>query len=403
MPEAATSFVAPDFLAFTVGMVVFFLGAEITQRVAFLRDYNIPEPVTGGFVAALVLWLIYMIFNLEIGFEMALRDRLLVIFFATVGINAKLSELAAGGRVLGILCALTVGYVFLQNVVGLVAAIGFGLPAAAGVMLGSVSLVGGHGTTVAWGPIVAEQGFPAALETGIAMATLGLIAASLLGGPIGKFLIERRGLTPTPEEAPPGEIPPEADVAPIDKMGFMRALLWVNVAVILGYLLHEGLGRVSSIHMPLFVPVLLMGIVLSNTVPLVFPMLSWPARSASLDLIGSYSLSVFLAMSLMSMQLWTLAGMAGTLFVALALQAVVAVAFILLVVYPALGRDYQAAVLSGGFTGLSLGATPTAIATMTAITKNYGPAPTAFIVLPLVTGVFVGLVNVAAITLFLNF
>jgi ESS family glutamate:Na+ symporter len=384
-------------------MVVFFIGAKITQSVAFLRDYNIPEPVTGGFVAALAFWLVYLVFNLEIGFEMTLRDRLLVIFFATVGINAKLSELAAGGRVLGILCALTVGYVFLQNVVGLVAAFGFGLPPAAGVMLGSVALVGGHGTTVAWGPIVADRGFPAALETGIAMATLGLIVASLLGGPIGKFLIERRGLTPTPEEAPPGEIPPEADVAPIDKTGFMRALLWVNVAVILGYLVHEGLGRVSSIHMPLFVPVLLMGIVLSNTVPLVFPMLSWPARSASLDLIGSYSLSVFLAMSLMSMQLWTLAGMAGTLFVALALQAVVAVAFILLVVYPALGRDYQAAVLSGGFTGLSLGATPTAIATMTAITKNYGPAPTAFIVLPLVTGVFVGLVNVAAITLFLNF
>jgi len=134
MPGTATSFIAPDFLAFTVGMVVFFIGAKITQSVAFLRDYNIPEPVTGGFVAALAFWLVYLVFNLEIGFEMTLRDRLLVIFFATVGINAKLSELAAGGRVLGILCVLTVGYVLLQNVVGLVAAFGFGLPSAAGVM-----------------------------------------------------------------------------------------------------------------------------------------------------------------------------------------------------------------------------------------------------------------------------
>lgn len=397
-----TTFVAPDFLALTTGMVVFFLGMLITQRVAFLRDYNIPEPVTGGFVAALAFWLVYAIFDLEIGFEMTLRDRLLVLFFATVGINAKLSELAAGGRVLGILCLLTVVYVLLQNAVGTLTALLFGFPSAAGVMFGSVALVGGHGTTVAWGPLVADAGFPAALETGMAVATLGLIVASVMGGPIGKFLIERRGLTPTPEEAPPGEIPPEADVAPIDKLGVMRALLWVNIAVILGYLVHDWLRSVSTLNMPLFVPVLLMGIVLSNTVPLALPFVRWPARTASLELIGNYSLSVFLAMSLMSMQLWTLAGMAGPLLIAVALQAVVATAFILIVIFPALGRDYQAAVLAGGFTGLSLGATPTAIATMTAITKNYGPAPNAFIILPLVTGIFVGLVNVFAITLFLN-
>ena len=397
----AASFVAPDFLALTVGMVVYFVGAMITQRVAVLRDYNIPEPVTGGFVAALALWLVYAVLNLEIGFEMSLRDRLLVIFFATVGINAKLSELAAGGRVLGILCLLTVAYVLLQNAVGLAAALGFGMPAAAGVIFGSVALVGGHGTTVAWGPVVAEAGFAAALETGMAVATLGLIVASVMGGPIAKFLIERRGLEPTAAEAPPGEIPVEADFAPIDKMGFMRALLWVNVAVILGYLLHEWLRSVSTLNMPLFVPVLVMGIVLSNTVPVILPGLAWPARTAALDLVGNYALSVFLAMSLMSMQLWTLAGMAGPLLAAVALQAVVAAIFILLVVFPALGRDYQAAVLAGGFTGLSLGATPTAIATMTAVTKHYGPAPNAFIILPLVTGIFVGLVNVAAITLFL--
>ncbi len=403
MSDTITSFVAPGFLALTIGMVVFFLGSYITQRVAFLRNYNIPEPVTGGFIAALVFWLAYIVFGLEIGFEMDIRDRLLVIFFATVGINARLSDLAAGGRVLGILCLLTVVYVLIQNVVGMVAALAFGLPPAAGVMFGSVALVGGHGTTVAWAPMVAEAGFAAALETGMAVATLGLIVASVLGGPIAKFLIERRGLEPTPEEAPPGEIPPEDDMAPIDKTGFMRALMWVNITVILGYLAHQGLGRVSTLNMPLFVPVLIVGILLSSTVPALLPRLVWPARTGSLELIGSYSLSVFLAMSLMGMQLWTLAGMAGPLIAAVVLQAVVATLFILLAVFPALGRDYQAAVLAGGFTGLSLGATPTAIATMTAITKNYGPSPNAFIVLPLVTGVFVGLVNVFAITLFLSF
>jgi ESS family glutamate:Na+ symporter len=141
---------------------------------------------------------------------------------------------------------------------------------------------------------------------------------------------------------------------------------------------------------------------LSNTVPLIFPKLPWPARSPSLALVSDYSLSIFLAMSLMSMQLWTLAAIAGPLLVVVAMQAVLAVAFIMLAIFPLLGRNYQAAVLSAGFTGLSLGATPTAIASMTAVTKHYGPSPNAFIVLPLVSAFFVDIVNVVAITFFLG-
>jgi ESS family glutamate:Na+ symporter len=377
------------------------VGVLITQRVSLLRIYNIPEPVTGGFVAALAFWVVYEVFGLEIGFEMMTRDRLLVIFFATVGVNARLTDLAAGGRVLASLCLITVVFVFLQDGVGTIGAMAFGLPMSAGVVIGSVSLVGGHGTAIAWGPtIAADHGFPAALEMGIAVATLGLIIASILGGPIAKLLIERHGLAP--EVSPGGELPPEADSAPIDKMGIMRAMLVVNVAVILGYLVHSWISSQGSIKLPLFVPCLIMGIVLSNTVPIVFPRLNWPARTASLELISSYALSIFLAMSLMSMQLWTLAGVAGPLLIIVAVQAVVAVAYILLVVFPTLGRDYQAAVLSGGFTGLSLGSTPTAIASMSAITRNYGPAPNAFILLPLVSAFFVDLVNMAAITLFLR-
>ena len=149
-------------------------------------------------------------------------------------------------------------------------------------------------------------------------------------------------------------------------------------------------------------PCLIVGMVLSNTVPVLLPRLNWPARTASLELISSYALSIFLAMSLMSMQLWTLAGVAGPLLVIVAVQTAVAAGYILLVVFPTLGRDYQAAVLSGGFTGLSLGSTPTAIASMSAITRHYGPAPNAFVILPLVSAFFVSLVNMAAITLFLR-
>ena len=192
MQTETTELVAPDFLALTVGIVVFFVGVLITQRVEFLRRYSIPEPVTGGFVAALVLWAVHALFRVDIGFDMTTRDKLLVIFFATVGVNARLKDLAAGGRVLGMLCLVTVAFVFLQDTVGTIGAVALGLPKAAGVVVGSMSLVGGHGTAIAWGPtIAAEHGFPAALESGIAVATISLIIASLLGGPLAKLLIER--------------------------------------------------------------------------------------------------------------------------------------------------------------------------------------------------------------------
>jgi ESS family glutamate:Na+ symporter len=332
---------------------------------------------------------------------MITRDKLLVIFFASVGINSRLSDLLAGGKALIVLCVLTTIYIFMQNVVGVLGASLFGLPSAAGVIMGSIALVGGHGTTIAWAPaIAAEHGFPAAVETGTAVATIGLIVASLLGGPVAKFLIERGRLVSGDDASGSEATAPEADSAPIDKSGVMYALLMINIAVILGYLVHGPITE-TGIKLPLFVPCLIMGIVLSNTVPLVFPKLPWPARTPSLALISDYALSTFLAMSLMSMQLWTLAEIAGPLLIVVALQAAVAVAFIVLALFPLLGRDYQAAVLSAGFTGLSLGATPTAIASMTAVTKHYGPSPNAFVILPLVSAFFVDIINVIAIKLFL--
>jgi ESS family glutamate:Na+ symporter len=393
----------PDFLSLTIGIVVFFVGVLITQRLTLLRNFSIPEPVSGGFVAVALISLIYFFFNYQIDFNLTTRDRLLVIFFAAVGINARFADLFAGGRTLLYLCLVSAAFVFIQNFVGTVGALAFGMPFASGVVMGSMALSGGHGTTIAWAPLVAtEHHFPAAMETGIAVATLGLVIACVLGGPLAKYLIERHCLSPSPENQGLVELAPEDDRAPIDKISVMQAMLVVNIAVILGYLLHDWISNATDIKVPLFVPCLIMGMFLSNTVPILFPRLPWPARTASLDLLSSYALSVFLAMSLMSMQLWTLAKIAGPLIIVVGAQTVVATAYIVLVVFPALGKDYQAAVLSGGFTGISLGSTPTAIAAMTAVTKRYGPSPNASVILPLVSALFVSLVNVGAITLFLS-
>ncbi|MGB2650085.1 MAG: sodium/glutamate symporter [Pseudolabrys sp.] len=326
-----------------------------------------------------------------------------MIFFTTVGINARLADLVAGGRTLVVLCLIAAVFVFIQNIVGTVGALAFGMPSAAGVVIGSLALSGGHGTTIAWAPLIAtEHDLPEAMETGIAVATLGLIISCVLGGPLAKFLIEKYRLHPPSAHPVPIGLAPEDDTAPIDKMGVMRAILVVNIAVILGYLVHDWISNATTIKVPLFVPCLIMGMVLSNTVPKLFPRWPWPARTASLDLISSYSLSVFLAMSLMSMEVWTLANVAGPLLVIVGVQTLVAAIYTLLVVFPALAKDYQAAVLSAGFIGISLGSTPTAIAAMTAVTKHYGPSPDAFVILPLASALFVSLVNVAAITLFLS-
>ena len=404
MTQEVYRFLAPDFLSLTIGIVVYFIGVLITQRVAFLRNFSIPEPVSGGFIAVAVVSLIYVAFNLEIDFDLTTRDRLLVIFFATVGINARLTDLLAGGWTLLVLCVIAAVFVFIQNIVGIAGALAFGMPSAAGVVIGSMALSGGHGTTIAWAPLIAtEHNFPAAMETGIAVATLGLIISCVLGGPIAKFLIQKYDLHPSSADQVPFELAPEDDKAPIDKRGVMLAMLIVNIAVILGYLAHQWITSATTIKVPLFVPCLIMGMVLSNTVPKLFPRWPWPARTASLDLISSYSLSVFLAMSLMSMQLWTLAKIAGPLLVIVGVQTLLAAIYTLFVVFPALGKDYQAAVLSAGFIGISLGSTPTAIAAMTAVTKRHGPSPNAFVILPLASALFVSLVNVAAITLFLSF
>lgn len=395
----------PDFVALTMGIIVFFLGAFLTRQVAFLRNYNIPEPVSGGLAMALATWAAYSWLGIEIKFDLATRDTLLVIFFATIGLNARFSDLIAGGRMLGLLLVMTAGFIMLQNSVGLLGTVLFDLPKPVGVLLGSASLIGGHGTAIAWGPTVAEtSGFEAANEIGIAAATLGLVCAALIGGPIAKFLIDRGKLEATSEDGMIVGLPHETDDehnGGVDHISLMRTLLAAHIAVILGYIANEAIAE-AGLKLPLFVPCLLVAIVMSNTIPHLFPSLPWPARTKAMAVVSDYCLSIFLAMSLMSMQLWSLAGFGGPLLAVLALQVVAAAAFILFIFFRVMGSDYTAAVLSAGFAGFTLGATPTAIANMSSVTKRYGPAPLAFIILPLVSAFFVDLANAVIIKFFVT-
>ncbi len=388
------TFQADSFLTITLAILVFFSGVHLNRKVGFLRKYNIPEPVTGGLLAAIVVGVIYFVGKTEVSFTLDARDQLLVYFFTCIGLNARFSDLIKGGRPLVTLLVLTLGFIVIQDVVGIATAMMIGQPPAVGVLAGSTSLIGGHGTAIAWAPEVVKLGIENALEIGIASATLGLIVASLIGGPISKFLISRNKLeAPHDTEKPVVGLPHEgADEEEVNHFSLMQVILVMHVCMIIGYVLHQQI-LAMNFSLPLFVPCLLVGVLLSNTIPVFFPKVPWPSRTRALAIVSDFSLGLFLSMTLMSMKLWELASLAGPLLVILVLQTVIAFVFIVFILFKLMGKDYQAAVLSAGFGGFALGATPVAIANMTAVTKAHGPAPMAFIMLPLVGAFFVDVTN----------
>ena len=392
----------PAFFAFTLGIIVYFIGRSINRRFSILREFNVPEPVTGGLLAAGLVYCVYLVSGSAIDFELDIRDSLLVYFFTAIGLNARISDLLKGGRPLFIMLVLTLGFMLIQNGVGIAGASLLGLPPQLGVLAGSASLIGGHGTAIAWAPEFAALGIDNALEIGVAAATLGLVLASLIGGPIARFLISKHNLKSSSDDSMMGIAYEKEHRETIDHLDLMSVLLTLHLAITLGYLGFTVLQQ-YDIKLPLFVTCLMSAIVLSNTVPHLFPKLAWPARTRALAVLSDFSLGIFLSMSLMSMQLWTIAELAGPLFFILALQTVAAFVFIIFVLFRLMGKDYQAAVLSAGFGGFALGATPTAIANMTAVTKTHGPAPLAFIILPLISAFFVDITNSVIIKSALNF
>ena len=393
-----------NFLAITIGILVLFIGKRLNDVIPVLRNYSIPEPVTGGLLFSILFGLVYAVSGVEIEFELKARDFLLVYFFTTIGINASIKDLIAGGKPLVILLVITIVYMVLQNLTGIGVASLFGQPAQVGMLGGTVSLIGGHGTAIAWAPRIAEDyNIANAMEIGIACATFGLILASTMGGPIAKFLITRYDLKPPKKEAVDVGVSQEQKEVGIGYLDFLDAVYAIHVCIIAGYFLNGAL-QLAGVQLPLFVTCLFAGILITNLVPKKFPRLtgtSWPTRTPAIALIADLSLGTFLAMSLMSMQLWTLIDLAGPILGILTAQVIVAIAVNLFIVFPAMGRNYDAAVISAGFGGISLGSTPTAMANMSAVSKQYGASRLAFIIVPLVCAFFIDIVNAIFIPFFL--
>ena len=396
-----------SFFTVTLAIIVLFVGKLLNLRFSVLRDFNIPEPVVGGLLFSIFFAIVYFVVDVSVEFNLAARDAMLVYFFTTIGLNSNIMDLVKGGKPLIILLTATVIYMVIQNFVGISVGSLFGLEPLTGMLGGTVSLIGGHGTAIAWAPTFAEQyGIHNAMEIGIACATFGLILASLMGGPIASYLIKKHDLKPSGHEPQDVGISYDDQEAKIDYFAFLHAILGIHFSIIIGYMLNESLEE-AGLKLPLFVTCLFAGILISSFItPKLskkFTWLDWNARNTAMALIADISLGIFLSMSLMSMQLWVIIDLAGPILAILTAQFVIAASITLFLIFRIMGSNYDAAVVCSGFGGISLGSTATAMANMTAVTHRYGPSHLAFVIVPLVCAFFIDLFNVVLIQSTLSF
>lgn len=390
-------------VSFTLAILLLFLGKTLVQRSTLLRQYCIPESVVGGFVCAAVTSLLYFGLKIQIEFDLQVRDTLLLYFFAGIGLKSDMRQLLKGGRPLLVLLLLAGVFIVLQNALGMGVAEAFGLDPKAGLMVGSISLTGGAGTTLAWAPLFIEKlGISNAHELGMASNTVGLIAACVIGGPIANRLISRYHLKTSGDATLEVGILEQQPSKGLDYYDVLWAWMWLNLTLMLGYGLNLLLEN-AGITLPKFVSCLFAGIVIHHIVLAVVGdqrLKTWSGASLGLALISDICLGMFLTMALMGLQLWQLSGALMFILCALTLQILLTVLYTYFVVFRFMGRNYEASVIASGFGGIALGSTATAIVNMTTVTQKYGAAHQAFLIVPLVCGFFIDLVNAVIIGLF---
>lgn len=379
--------------------LVLLLGRVFVARVSFLRTYNIPEPVAGGLLVALGL-LALRFFDIQVSFDPTLQTPLMLTFFATIGLSADFANLKKGGRVVGIFLLAVTGLLLVQNALGIGLATLLGLDPLIGLLTGSVALAGGHGTGAAWGATFSEKyGLASASELAMASATFGLVLGGLIGGPVARLLIKRvkvPGLEQEKPRLPKGFEQPDEERS-ITPFSFIETLALIAVSLLAGTLLN-GLLHGTSFELPTFVCVLFVGVVLRNGLSALG---LYQVFEREVSVLGNVSLSLFLAIALMSLKLWDLAALALPFLLILAAQTLVMALFAIFVTFRVMGSNYDAAVLAAGHCGFGLGATPTAIANMQAVTQRYGPSQIAFLVVPMVGAFFIDIINVVVIKLYL--
>lgn len=384
-----------------VSLIVLYIGNLVTRHIGFLEKYSIPQAVTGGLICSLIILAVISFSGPKITFDLQLRDVLLLAFFSTIGLSAKFARLKAGGKPLLILVIFAAVFLVVQNGSGVLLALGLGTHPGYGLFAGSVSFAGGHGTAIAWGQEAEAAGLLDAGLIGTAFATFGLVSGGIIGGPIGEYLIKKYNLAPGGAE---GDQPmmerknsPDAPLEPVTMRRTLTTIFILAICISAGDVVNRFFFE-AGVKLPGFLTAMMVGIIITN----IADMLKKEVRQRDFDKVGAVALQLFLAMSLMSMDLNALAGAMGVILFVLFVQVVVVTLFAVFIIFRIMGKTYDAAVISAGFTGLGLGATPVAIANMSAITAKYGSSFKAFLVVPLVGAFFIDILNAVIIKLFIG-
>jgi glutamate:Na+ symporter, ESS family len=396
---------------------VLFVGYGIRRFVPPLARYNIPAPVIGGLLVAVIMWTTRSADSSVFKFDTTLQAPLMIAFFTSVGFGASLSLLRVGGPQVLLLFLIATVFAVVQNVLGVLIALPFGLDPLFGVLAGSVTLTGGPATGLAFAPEFEAAGVTGAATIAVAAAMSGIVAGGIVGGPIGTRLIERHQLRIIRQERTPLHIHSAADVveekmsaavephetnvpAGVDEGSFvlLKAVVAILIAMWVGSWVSKWLADVG-VTLPAYIGAMLVAAVIRNLDD-VTGIAKLPERV--IDDVGNVALSLFLVMALMTLKLWEIAGLALPLLVIVIAQVAAVALFALWPMFRMMGRDYDAAVMSGGFVGFMLGTTANAMANMRSLVERYGPAPRAFLVVPMVGAFFIDFTNAIVITIFLN-
>lgn len=390
--------------AAALAVVVLFIGQKIKNKLRFLDRYCIPAPVIGGLIFAIITLILKVSNILVFDMDITLQKLFMTAFFTTIGFTASLKLLKKGGKGVFIFLGVSVVLCILQDITGVTLAKLFHLNPLIGLSTASVPMVGGHGTSGAFGPIFEQKGAVGATTVAMASATFGLIMGSIIGGPIGKRLIDKHKLsypmkTVNNEGLNETVVTEEKNGKQLIPENFMAATAQILLAMGIGTIISLLLEKTGMIFPPyigaMFAAAILRNISDSTN--------AYKVHLDEIDIIGGTSLSLFLSLALMGLKLWQLADLALPLIVMLFAQTVLIGFYTYYVTFNLMGRDYDAAVIVSGNCGFGMGATPNAMANMGAMTAKYGTAPRAFFIVPLVGSLFIDFCNAGIITTFMNF
>lgn len=380
-----------------LAVALFALGGWLINKIGFLKRFCIPAPVVGGLLFAALATILKTTGVLEISLDTSLQSLFMITFFTTIGLGASFKLVKLGGKLL-IIYWLSCGFLALmQNVIGVSLAKLMGIHPLIGMMAGAVSMEGGHGAAAAFGQTLEDLGISSAMTIGAAAATCGLVAGGLIGGPIVKYLVGKYNLTPDEQETE--EVDFENKKEQITSDSFFTQVLLITFCMAVGTYVGTLFSEATGFVLPGYVGSMFVAVLVRNIMDKIKPE---AINMKSISLIGDVTLGVFLSMALMSIKLWEIADLALPLFIIVFVQVFFIVLFSIFVLFKILGKNYDAAVMVAGFAGHGLGATPNAMANMSAVVQRFGPSQKAFLVVPIVGAFLIDVFGIPIIITTIN-